>query len=151
MGVLAEIKFYVTDANIKSEFGYCWLTKSEKDSYILDLEGSFEINGKKIPGRACIESNDGFEKIYVDEMAELTQVRKEFNLGSIELRNESPSAVIATTVNHIKHIWDLCQSDQHSVCIGFITVDSVLEVREVASILVEIEKIEYERKRGFFG
>ncbi|CAG20026.1 hypothetical protein [Photobacterium profundum] len=152
MGKLIETRFIVDEASIKSEFGYCWLTKADvKQLYILNLAGNFEIGAEKKVGHVCIQSKEDFDIIELDELDDQSLIRKQFNLGKIELRPKEPSVFIEITSSYLKHIWELCSSKKHVVSITFTTEDSVLQVREIASILVEIEKREATKKRGFFG
>jgi len=152
MGKLAETKFIVTESSIRSEFGYCWVTRaSVKQAYTLDLKGDFELGRVQKSGRVCIESNEVYDQIEVEGLEDRYAIRKQFNLGKIELRPEGPSALIEITASYLNHIWDLCNSDKYEVSIKFTTEESVLHVREVASIYVEIEKRVITKKRGFFG
>ncbi|MGR5150061.1 hypothetical protein ACQKP8_26385 [Photobacterium alginatilyticum] len=152
MEKLAEIRFVVDEASITSEFGYCWITKADvKQLYILDLSGAFEIGEEKKFGRVCIQSTESFDKVELDEIDDFTPIRKQYNLGKIELRHDEPHAFVEITSAYLKHIWELCNTEKYLVSITFTTEESVLQVREVASILVEVEKQEVTKKRGLFG
>ncbi len=152
MSKLIETRFTIDEASIASKFGYCWLTRNEiKQSYVLNLVGYFEVGNDRRYGRVCIESKDSFSSI--DDVDDHFPIRKQMNLGKIELRSRSKesNAFIEISESYLMHIWSLCDSGKHQVSITFTTEETVLEVREVASIFVEIEKREVARKRGFFG
>ncbi|HHY0422893.1 TPA: hypothetical protein ACVU4V_004628 [Vibrio parahaemolyticus] len=152
MSKLSETRFTIDKAFISSEFGYCWLTRADvKQLYILNLEGYFEVGSDRTYGRVCIQSKEEFESIDLEQVDEYTIVRKQINLGKIELRSKEPNGFIEITESYLKHIWSLCESSKYDVIITFTTEESVLEVREVASIFVETEKREVIQKRGFFG
>ncbi|MEL7411583.1 MAG: hypothetical protein AAGJ90_09025 [Pseudomonadota bacterium] len=151
MKKLSETRFTIEKASISSEFGYCWLTRPEvKQLYILNLEGYFEVGSDRKFGSVCIQSKNEFEPLDLEQVDEHTIVRKQINLGKIELRSKEPNGFIEITETYLKHIWSLCDSGKYNVIITFTTEESVLEVREVASIFVEIEKRELTHKRRFF-
>lgn len=154
MGKLIETRFTVDEAFITSEFGYCWLTRAEvKLLYILNLDGNFEIEREQKSGRLCIQSKEELEPIETEELGDYSDsnIRKQFNLGKIKFRPIKPNAYIEIPASYLKHIWELCNSDKYKVTITLITEESALEVREVSSILVETDKREVNKKRGFFG
>ena len=141
-----------SESSITSEFGYCWITQKDvTQSYTLDLYGKFEIGTERKAGSVCIGSTESFDKVELGKLDEFTSMRKEYNLGKIELRHDKPNAFIKITSAYLKHIWELCNAEKYLPIITFTIVESVLQVREVESILVEVEKREVTKKRGIFG
>lgn len=155
MNKMTEVDFVIETMTMCSEFGFYWYkNENAKEHYIVDIEGYFEVDGSRRQGEVSIEATEYFNA--VDDNCQsaggdFKAQREQYNIGKLELRTKNPRAYIQSSTKFVNHLWDTYITDKYQIRISFHVEDTVLQAREVEKISLSINKLEPEKKRGFFG
>jgi hypothetical protein len=148
-----EIEFLVTSWKAASEFGVFWWSERMdlKEVFILSLEGNFNINNVNSFGSIEIKTlkNSELEEIgFPKAEALFDEKRKNFNIGTIRVDAKNPHALIRVSEAFLNNIQSLLLYGNSEILIKITTFETVLLVREVASIALEVTpKLNTEEKK----
>jgi hypothetical protein len=157
MGKPYEVEFLVKSWAAASEFGVFWWSERMdlKEVFILDLEGDFSFDRINSSGSIQFTTikNTEWESIRFPEVGvSFDEKRKSINIGTVRVDPKNPNALITVSEAFLNNLQSLLISGSNEILIKITTLETVLFVREIASISLTVtpKPKEVEKKKGLF-